>query len=593
MPSFFQKKTHKRAKRAGNNLAMSQVLHARKTKLIPSFSQLSQLPRFLTPQERYIGLGAFLLVITAGTLLTFQLINSNRVSVPAVGGEYTEGLVNAPKLINPLYASANDADNDLSRLIYSGLMRVDSSNKLVTDLAESYTISEDGKVYTFKLRNNAKWHDGEKVTVEDVIFTYSAIQNPDYQTPLRLSFSGVGIKQIDENTVEFTLDEPFSPFLSLLTTGLLPSHLWQNVAPMNAMLAELNKKPIGSGPYMFEKLVHDSEGTVYSYTLERNDDFYREGPYIETLNLKFYPDTTTNINALRNQNIEGIGYLPQTEIHTFENQSQILLPASKQYTATFFNRDNQPILDSEEVREALSYATNKDELVSTVLGGNGNVLGSFLLPGMIGAKDEYANTYDQEKARELLESDDWILEDGASIRTKDGEELALELTTVDVPSLFATAELLQQQWNAIGVKTTIVTVTNVQLQNEILKEREYDILLSGELYGVDPDFYSFWHSSQTKAPGFNLAGFSNRNADELIDLGRTTTDPEERLKAYQDLEQLILDDISAIFLYQPIYPYATSEKIKNVNVSQIISPADRFNEINTWYIKTKKVLSNE
>ena len=201
---------------SGRKLAMNQVLSAREAKGLPSRSQLRQLPRLLSSRERILAIIGVALVLSAVVLLVVDLVRTNRTVVPAVGGEYTEGLVGSPQLVNPLYAITSDVDMDLARLVYSGLMRYDSQDGLTQDLASWYEVSEDGLEYTFTLREDAMWHDGHPVLADDVIFTFSAIQNSEYRSPLLVSFSGVGLEQVDERTVRFVLNEPFGPFLSLL-----------------------------------------------------------------------------------------------------------------------------------------------------------------------------------------------------------------------------------------------------------------------------------------------------------------------------------------------------------------------------------------
>ena len=578
------------------DLAMKQVMGARDTKALPTKQQMKYLPHLLSKKERRIALIALALVIIAGLFLARQLVNSSRVNAPAVGGEYTEGLIGSPQLINPLYALTSDVDTDLTALIYSGLMRYDSVDGLVADLAESYTISDDELTYTFVLREDARWHDGRRVLAEDVVFTISAIQNMEYRSPLEASFAEVSAEQVDERTVRITLAEPFAPFLSLLTIGILPSHVWQEITPINAALTELNIKPIGSGPYVFEKLVKDSKGEVLSYTLERNPDYYGEAPNIATLTFKFYNDLYEGVEALRNHNVEGLSYLPLSEVEDFEDENslQLVFPAMNQYTALFFNDEQQSILDDSDVRKALQSATDKQAVIDVALGGYGEVIHSFILEGMIGSGAKIDEpSYDPDAARDQLEEAGWILPEDSDVRTNDDETLSLEIVTFESTELIATAEEIKRQWSEVGVFVSITSVNAVDFQNSILKNRDYDILLSGELYGIDPDPYAFWHSSQADYPGLNLAQYKNRDADEYIETGRSTADESTRAVAYEALQLEILDHTPAIFLYQPLYSYATSSKINGIEMERIVVPADRFSRINTWYIKSRKVFGEE
>lgn len=590
---FRRKKSTKETE--SKNLAMNQVLRARHAGTMPKASQLKYLPRLLNKQEKNIATLATLILVVAGVFLVGRYFYAQRAVAPSTGGSYTEGLIGSPQLINPLYASTSDVDSDLTALMYSGLMRYDTVDGLTTDLAESYTISEDNLEYTFVIREDAKWHDGKPVIADDVIFTINAMQNPEYRSPLQISFTGVTVEQVDNRTVKFVLEEPFAPFLSLLTVGVLPSHIWQNIAPLNAPVTEYNKKPVGSGPFIFEKFTKDSKGTIRSYTLVRNPDYYLGAPYIDELTFKFYSDSTSALDALRNSNVEGLSYIPLESVEDFErnNSLQLVYPTLGQYVAAFFNEDHQSILESTSVREALALGADKQKIVDSVLNGHGEPIKTFILPGMIGEyPDLNVQVYDPPAAREKLENAGWELEEGSMVRTKGDATLTLELATLNSVELVAVANELAEQWGELGVQLNIRVVDQSEFQNETLKNRDYDILLSGELYGIDPDPYAFWHSSQTEYPGLNLSGFSNRNADELIETARETGDPEERSEALKELQEIVAEEIAAVFLYQPTYSYALSSKIQGADIPHIVSPSDRFSRVHEWYIRTRRSVDN-
>ena len=574
------------------HLAMDQVLRARETNRLPTGAQLSYFPKLLSGSERRLATIALCIFIVAGGLLSLRLLNTQRIEVPAVGGEYTEGVIGFPQLINPMYALSNDVDADLSRLIYSGIMRYDTNDGLVLDLAESMEVSEDQTVYTFTIRENAKWHDGQSVRAEDVVFTVLTIQNTAYLSPLEVSFSNVRVEQVDDRTVRFTLDEAFAPFLSTLTVGILPAHIWQDVSPGFAQLTELNKKPIGSGPYEFEKLIKDSKG-IRSYTLKRNSDYYAGAPYIERIHLKFYSSLSEAVEALRNKNVEGIGYLPPEDVASFKKDGDIRIayPSLAQYTAAFINQSHNSVLGDDSVRLALAQATDKQAIVESALAGLGEPIDSFILTGMIGEHpDVVKRAHSIEVANTTLEEAGWKYAEGASVRSKDGKELAFEITTLPSDELSSVANILKEQWGRVGASVTVKTVSTTDFQNDVLKNRNYDVLLSGELYGFDPDPYAFWHSSQATYPGLNLSHFSNRHADDLIEKGRSTTNVDERAAAYRELQDLVVEEASVVFLYQPSYPYAIAKNIHAEDIGNIVIPSDRLSNVHEWYIKTQKVL---
>ena len=298
---------------------MQQVLNVKRKRGIPSFSQLKQLPRFLNSKERKIGLAALAVACLSIIILGGQFLATHIQRVPASGGEYTEGMVGYPHYINPLYSSASEVDAALARLTFAGLMRMDPQAGLVPDIAESYSISQDERSYTFILRDGVKWHDGEPVTSADVLFTITAMQNPDYGSPLASTLAGISVSTDDPRTVTFVLPEPFAPFLSLMTTGLLPAHIWENMSPANAQLTQLNLKPIGNGPYMFDKLVKDSRGTLRSLTFVRNPNYYQDEPNVTRLTFKFFANSQELVAGLHNHTVEGTAMLTASDLVSFAN----------------------------------------------------------------------------------------------------------------------------------------------------------------------------------------------------------------------------------------------------------------------------------
>src|SRR4030042_6584426 len=176
---------------------------------VPSWHQWQKIPGVLTKKERYFILGVFLLaaVSLVSWLISYNI--KNTIVVPNYGGSFKEGIVDSPQYLNPILGQINDADRDVTELIFSGLMKYDSRGELVPDLAESYAVGEDGKIYDFFLRKDIQWHDGKQFTADDVVFTIKRIQNPDSRSPLRINWTGVEVEQVDDFTVRFQIKSPY------------------------------------------------------------------------------------------------------------------------------------------------------------------------------------------------------------------------------------------------------------------------------------------------------------------------------------------------------------------------------------------------
>jgi len=553
-----------------------QTLHAGRT--FPALTKWRFLPLVLNKKERTLFWCALCLLVVSVFALLISWYVSHVALGSSRGGTYTEGVIGTPQFVNPLYAQGNDIDQDLVRLVYTGLMQWHPTEGLVTDLAESYTISDDERVYAFTLRDDALWHDGTPVTIRDVIFTFNAIQNPEYKSSLHSAFRGVTIEQIDDRSVAFTLSEPFAPFLAALTVGILPAEYWGDLDPTTARLAERNLTPMGSGPYAVLEFTKDKRGAIQSYTLERFEDFYGGEPNIDTIEFKMYESLPELLLALKNHNVEGAAFVPKSRVDEFSSAPyQLINPHLPQVTALFFNVKHEYVEDA-RVRQALSAALDKDVIVETVLKGHGTVAHSLLLPDSVESPLENPLGYSPDKARTLLEE----------VGFDDETHLPITLTTVDQEETVLAANSIADMWRAVGVDVTVKAVDPARLREEVLKDRSYDILLSGTLYGIDPDPYPFWHSSQATHPGLNLSQYANRDVDKAIEKARTLSDVNERQGLYREVATTVNASLPAIFLYQPTYSYVTSSRIRGINIDSIVIPADRFGQVHEWYIKTRR-----
>jgi len=512
-------------------------------------------------------------------------------AVPKAGGEYTEGVAGQPRYVNPILSQTSEADADLVELIYSGLFSYDASGNLVKRLATEYSISEDGKTYTVMLRPGTKWHDGEELTADDVLYTVQAIQNPAYKSPLRSGWQSVDVAVIDRYTVTFSLQKPYFGFLENLTVGILPKHIWENIAPENFFLADYNLAPIGSGPYSFFKSEKDSSGNMLSYELRVWNDYFDGTPFISKVIFHFYPDETALIDAYNRKEVLGIDSVMPENLSKLEERKSTHIYAINipRIFAVFFNVTKNVPLASGEVREALNYATDRDAIIREVLFDKGQpALGAFL-PFMTGYDASVTMpSFDKNKAEEILDAHGWVRgSDG--VRAKGSVVLEMTLTVPDWPELSHTADLLKIQWEQIGARITVNVVGASDLQQNIIRPREYQALLFGEAAMLDPDPYSCWHSSQKRDPGLNLALFDNKSADDILASLREELDQEKQKEKYRAFQEILTKENPAVFLYTPTYSYVVSSVVKGIDIQNIDTAHSRLSNIKDWYIDTKRV----
>jgi peptide/nickel transport system substrate-binding protein len=512
--------------------------------------------------------------------------------IPAIGGTYTEGLVGTPRFINPLLAPGNHVDRDLSSLVFSGLMRVDTDGALVPDLAKEVRISDDKKIYTFTLRDNLIWHDGEPLTADDIVYTISSIKDPAFKSPLRVSFSGVDVKRIDDKTVSFTLPQPFPSFLEALTVGIIPQHLWYSIPPAQASLAEANIRPVGSGPYIFKMVTKDTAGSIRSMTLTRNTKYHGTVPRITELTFKFYPDFETAFDALKNKNVDGLGSAPLDAKSDLEKNRSVQLKnlIIPQYNALFFNPEKNPVLKDAALRKALALGIDRDRIIREALQDSGNVVDTPLIlnaPSSHEGRMHYG--YDPNAAGKLLDDAGWKVDETTKLRNKDKAELTIALTSSDQQENATTAAIIKENWEALGIKVDLQIIDKTKIKKERIEPREYQVLLFGQILVSNQDAYAFWHSSQYKNPGNNLSVLGNKDIDAALEQLRNTNDPAVQTELYKKFETKLTNEVFAIFLYNPTYLYPLGKNVRGADdLKHIAMPSDRFNGITHWYVATKR-----
>ncbi|MFH1426266.1 MAG: ABC transporter substrate-binding protein [Candidatus Kerfeldbacteria bacterium] len=606
----------------------------------PTWAHFRYATRLMEKRERILFWAALALVLVGLPVLGVRWYFSATEIGPDYGGSYTEGLVGTPQYINPLLSAYSDVDSDLSSLVYSGLFRTTDEQKLEMDLITNYVVSDDNLTYTFFLRHNVKWHDGETLDADDVLFTVAAIQDPLYRSPLQSVLKGVEAKKVDDYTVSLTLPEPFAPFLSSLTFGIMPQHLWFNVPAQNIAFTELNIKPVGTGPYKFASLTKEKTGNIKDFHVVRNDDYYGDLPYLDEITFIFYSDPMSAVEALKTKKVEGLAFYPASETAAIEKKNSSVNTYTlriPQYTALFFNQKESDILHEDEVRYAIAYSIDRDRIIKEALYGQGEPIYAPILPGYLGYNaDVRKRDFNVQAAKGTLLDAGWewtdkakkhnkeVLEKREAIangevpaeeqpqaeeapatnenadaeednslemmpREKDGVILEFTISTVDLPEYRTTLSILQESLEEAGFKVNVDFYSPEDIQNKVIKTRSYEALLFGEIVGNDPDPYPFWHSSQQDHPGFALSIFRDTEVDDLLEEARTTDDEEERKTQYEQFQENIIDDAQAVFLYNPHYSYSIHDKIQGVNPVQYISvPSDRFARATRWYVKTKR-----
>lgn len=515
----------------------------------------------------------------------FAALSDYLPKVPISGGTYSEGTIGRIEQLNPLFSPTNSAEQMTASLIYSGLTKKDNNRGSVPDLAERWEISPDGKTYTFFLKKDLRWQDGAILNADDIIFTISAIQNPDTRSSLLEVWKGIETTKADDNTVIFKLISPYSAFLSNTDVLIVPKHILANVSPKSFITAEFGTKPIGSGPYSFKSLKTVKD--TMEVTLVTNKYYYGKQPYISEVSIKTYPDYAKLTYAYTRREVQGISRIPVSELKKKSELPNIetynlVIPT---FDAMYFNL-RTGISKEKSFREAVSYAINRDMIIRDVYDGRALPLYSAILPGYPGYNAKLKKTTDIVGAKNKLISDGFVMgTDG--ILAKGELRASARLVIQDDFQKVQTAEIIQKDCAAAGIEILVEKYPAGTFYQDYVRPRNFDIVLVSQNMGADSDLYAFWHSTNNTDPGLNLSGYSDRKFDKFIEQARTAVDMNVRNEKYTAVATIISEETTAVYLVWPDYVYGLSKEIKGFVTGRFTEPKDHFWNITDWYVNDK------
>jgi peptide/nickel transport system substrate-binding protein len=550
---------------------------------IPILERIQERVRSLSSGDRVLFYTLSILVGIASLSGLYILEQSLLVQVPAYGGTLVEGGVGSPRFINPLLA-ISDADRDLSALTYAGLMGLSGDGQLVPVLAESYEVSPDGKTYTFTLRDKVKFSDGTPMLADDVVFTIQKAQNPALKSPKYADWSGVRVVAVDQRTIQFTLPKPYAPFLELTTLGILPARLWKNVSDEEFPFSTLETSPVGAGPFVVAGVSRSSSGLIESVSLTANKNFVLGRPYLDAIRFNFYSRAEDLASALASGKIESA--------YDVSRKGALTAPYARVF-GVFWNPSEKQVYARIEVRKALSLALNRQNIVTTVLGGYATPIMGPVPPG--GSVRQVAVPQSENPtatAASVLQAAGWSYDGSARVWKNASAKQTLDgitLRTSNVSELKGVASAVKADWEKLGIPVNIELYEPGDLSQNVIRPRKYEALLYGMVIGRDQDLYAFWDSQERNDPGLNIALYANKTIDTLLEEARGSASDAKRAADLQKIEDIIAADYPAAFLYAPNFTYMVPADMRGVEVPQIIVPADRFATAASWYRFTDAV----
>jgi len=468
--------------------------------------------------------------------------------------QLVESSIGDASFLNPILAQ-DSASSEINSFVFNGLIKYDRNLQgFVGDLAESWKVKEGAEPeITFSLRKGVLWHDGKEFTAEDVKFTYDKIMDEKTNTVRRSDYELVKKAEvIDPYTFKVTYRQPFSPGLSTWGMGVLPKHLLEN---QDINTTSFNRRPIGTGPFRFVEWVTDERITV-----EANPKYFDGKPYLDRIIYRIIPDPSLTEMELLTRGIDAYSVWP------FEFQRMKEVPflrvytqPSLGYTYIGYNLKN-PLFQDKRVRQALTYAINREEIVQYVLYGLGVVANGPFPPQFW-----YSNPnvkplpYDPAKARQLLAEVGWKA-NSDGILEKDGKPFSFKLiTNSGNETRRDVGVLVQRALREIGIDVKFEFYEWSVFLKNFINVKAFDACILGWGLSPDPDAYQIWHSSQIEK-GFNFVSYRNPEVDRLWEEGRREYDIEKRKVTYWRINELMAEDQPYTFLYVPLGITALQKK---------------------------------
>lgn len=540
----------------------------------------------LSRKELLVFSSAVILCIISGLFWGTHVLYSITTQIPKDGGSYTEGVVGQIAFINPVLAEEGTADRDLTSLVFA--------NSLT--LAESIKSSNSFKTWNLRIKDGAVWSDGTPITSDDFIYTIQTIQNPQTGSPLTQTWQSIAVTRISQREIQFQLASSYATFTNILKDlRPIPKKKFADISPANIKLSAYNLEPLGSGPFMYDSLEKRSDGFVTEYNLVRNENYKTIGtlPHIENFTEEFFENETNLLQAYNTGILDGVGTYNPNIIDNLALNSTVHEVPSLKYYSVFFNENAQRALSSPTIREVLSTTVDKAKIINTVFHGKATAITGPLPSNIFPVPSTSQNGLSRELVEEKLQSDGWIRNSEKNLWEKQDKDgvmtLSFTIKTPNNPLLTGIAEEVKKNWEEVGIQTTIETFDAQSMLNDVIKTRNYQMLLFGNILLKNPDLFHFWYSSERFYPGLNFALYQNPTVDELIKSLKSTGEGDIRTQTLKEISRIISADNPAAFLVSPSFLYITKKNITGIRIDSISLPEDRFEYVTDWFVRTKRI----
>lgn len=506
---------------------------------------------------------------------------------------YREGVVGRVNRLNPLYASLNPAEADITSLIFEGMTKINQYGEIVPSLATEWVVAFDGLEYMVSLRTDVLWQDGVPFNANDVIYTVSILQSPDFGGAEELGafWRTVEVEKVTDHLLRFRLAQPLATFPEAMRIGILPEHALRGTNALQLISHPFNLSPIGTGAYQLEAI--RTEGGVIRTIDLRVAPNYRLRPEgsigygLERINFRLYDDYAGILTGLQAGDIDAYATRNAQERLDLLNLSYITTPYTAYEAvlgALLFNwgRDSVDYFRDERVRQALISGLDRTSIIEKTL-FNLAIRADSPLPPI-----SWAYAYGDEITAQwktdfnLAQSELGIV--AQRLGKTEGDILAFSILTLNRPELVNLANEVAAQWRALRVNA-VVEAVDLDTYNARLDSGEFDTVLVelSKEGDADPDVYAFWHEGQYP-DGKNYGGVSDRTISEALERARRDVNGTNRTIFYHTFQREFIEKAVAIPLYHPLFTYAVNPKVTGIQLGFIGASSDRFLTIQDWQL---------
>ena len=452
------------------------------------------------------------------------------------GGSIVVGIQQDIDSLDPHKATAAGTKEIIFN-IFEGLVKPDENGNLINAVASDYTISEDGLVYTFKLREGVKFHNGNAVTAEDVKYSLERVSGLLDGTPLISTLSTItAVDIIDEQTVQVTVGSANTELIYSFVAAIIPAGSGE----------EEGADPVGTGPFSFV-----SYEPLKGITLTKNPDYWQEGlPYLDSVEFKIMGDGDTTLMELQGGTIDFYAYLTDSQAQELQESHQVLSSPTNMVQALFLNNAVEPLNDV-RVRQAICYALDKDMINDFVAGGNGTLISSAMLPTLkeyyVDLNDTYGSTANVEKAKELM----------ADAGYADGFDMEIAIVS-SYEFHMQTGEVIVEQLKEIGINATIKGMDNGTWLDEVYNGRNFAATITALTSDMTPGYLMNRFVTDSKK---NFINFQSAEYDEIYGKAQAALDPAEKAGYYKELQKILCDEAGSAFIQTPANMTAISKRL--------------------------------